>query len=146
MGTVSPPLIVALVLPPHLVVVDPARFGDDDGEEVDGAFQLFDGGLKPRQDVPRYSGGEARVDDPLILLHRPDPTSFGVQRKDAAGGCPTASNRACYPCVECLAWHRARGAPVPPTRRWGYIFMLELDERAEFQPPYPPMPLGSGLT
>src|SRR5690606_4539043 len=29
---------------------------------------------KPCQDVPRYSGGETRVDDPLILLHRPDPT------------------------------------------------------------------------
>src|SRR5690606_32641504 len=54
--------------------------------------------------------------------------SSGVQRKDAAGGCPTASNRACYPCVECLAWHRARGALVPPTRRWGYILRLELDE------------------
>src|SRR5690606_26674318 len=34
MGTVSPPLIVALVLPPHLVVVDAGAFGDDDGEEV----------------------------------------------------------------------------------------------------------------
>src|SRR5690606_14208220 len=74
MGTVSPPLIVALILPPHLVVIETVRFSDDDGEEVDGALQLFDGGLKPCQDVPRYSGGEARVDDPLVLLHRPDPT------------------------------------------------------------------------
>src|SRR5690606_29724391 len=37
-GIVSPPLIVALVLPPHLVVVDAARFGDDDGEEIDAAL------------------------------------------------------------------------------------------------------------
>src|SRR5690606_7741152 len=80
-GTVSPPLVVALVLPPHLIVVDPARFGDDDGEEVDGAFELFDGGLKPREDVPRYSGGEARVDDPLILLHRPNLTLRGGHQK-----------------------------------------------------------------
>lgn len=73
MGTVSPPLIVALVLPPHLVVIETARFSDDDGEEVDGALELFDGGLKPCQDVPRYSGGEARVDEPLVLLHMSDP-------------------------------------------------------------------------
>src|SRR5690606_37415141 len=28
-------------------------------------------------------------------------------------------NRMSYPCVRCLAWHRARGAPVPHKRHWG---------------------------
>src|SRR5690606_29157119 len=120
MGIVSPPLIVALVLPPHLVVVDAGAFGDDDGEEVDGALQLFDGGLKPCQDVPRYSGGEARVDDPLILLHRPDPTFVGVFGREKGGRCRPPSNRAHYPCARCLAWHRARGAPVPFMWHWGF--------------------------
>src|SRR5690606_1391959 len=32
------------------------------------------GRFKPREDVPCHGNGEARVDDPLILLHRPDPT------------------------------------------------------------------------
>src|SRR5690606_13768140 len=69
MDTVSPPLIVALVLPPHLVVVDPARFGDDNGEEVNGAFELPDRRLKAREYVPRNDSSEARVDEPLVLLH-----------------------------------------------------------------------------
>src|SRR5690606_10513783 len=104
-------------LPSHLVVVDAGAFGDDDGEEVDGAFELPDRRLKAREYVPGNDSRKARVDEPLVLLHMSDPTSFGVQRKDAAGQCPTASNRACYPCVRCLAWHRARGAPAP---RWGW--------------------------
>src|SRR5690606_14517187 len=110
MGIGSPPLIVALVLPPHLVVVDAARFGDDDGEEVDGAFELPDGRLKAREHIPRDDGRKSRIDEPLVLLHVSDPTSFGVQRKDAAGVCPTASNRACYPCVRCLR-RMAHGCP-----------------------------------
>src|SRR5690606_9528508 len=112
MGIVSPPLIVALVLPPHLVVVDAGAFGDDDGEEVDGAFELPDRRLKAREYVPRHQSGEARVDEPLVVLHDPDPTSFSVQRKDAAGVCPTASNRACYPCVRCLR-RTSHGRPGP---------------------------------
>src|SRR5690606_10727986 len=77
-GIRSPPLLcAALVLPPHLVVVDAGAFGDDDGEEVDGAFQLSDGWLKAREYVPRHQSGEARVDEPLVVLHDPDPTSFG---------------------------------------------------------------------
>src|SRR5690606_30126499 len=113
MGIVSPPLIVALVLPPHLVVVDPARFGDDDGEEVDGAFQLFDGGLKPCQDVPRYSGGEARVDDPLILLHRSDPTlrwRFWARKRRSL---PTSVESRALPVRQVLGVASRTGAPVP---------------------------------
>ena len=37
-----------------------------------------------RQDVPRYSGGEARVDEPLIVLHDPDP--FLWHQKPAEAG------------------------------------------------------------
>src|SRR5690606_21735814 len=74
MGIGSPPLIVALVLPSHLVVVDPARFGDDDGEEVDGALQLTDGRLQPCEYIPRDDGRKSRIDEPLVLLHVSDPT------------------------------------------------------------------------
>src|SRR5690606_12976885 len=119
MGTVSPPLIVALVLPPHLVVVDPARFGDDDGEEVDGAFELFDGGLKPCQDVPRYSGGEARVDDPLILLHRPDPTwrwRFWARKRRSL---PTSVESRALPARRVLGGMWRAGAPVLHTQSRG---------------------------
>src|SRR5690606_3784800 len=34
----------------------------------------------------------------------------GVFGREKGGRCRPPSNRACYPCVECLAWHRARGA------------------------------------
>src|SRR5690606_23277740 len=64
MGIRSPPLLcAALVLPPHLVVVDPARFGDDDGEEIDGAFQLPDGRLQPCEYIPRDDGRKSRIDE-----------------------------------------------------------------------------------
>src|SRR5690606_7021357 len=113
-------------LSPHLVVIETARFSDDDGEEVDGAFELPDRRLKTREYVPRNDSGEARVDEPLVLLHMSDPTSFGVQRKDAASVCPTASNRACYPCG--CAWRcRSRGA-LAPTRGWGLNMKNRLRE------------------
>src|SRR5690606_6913290 len=86
MGTVSPPLIVALVLLPHLVVVDTGAFGDDDGEEIDTALELFYGRLKPREDVPCHGNGEACVDDPLILFHRPDPALNRRSIKRRRGG------------------------------------------------------------
>src|SRR5690606_18726090 len=104
-------LPISLVLPPHLVVVDAGAFGDDDGEEVDGAFQLFDGGLKPCQDVPRYSGGEARVDDPLILLHRPDPTlrwRFWARKRRSL---PTSVESRVLPVRRVLGGTRRTGCP-----------------------------------
>src|SRR5690606_26272925 len=73
-GIGSPPLIVALVLPSHLVVVDTGAFSDDDGEEVDGAFQLTDRRLKAREYIPRDDGRKSRIDEPLVLLHVSDPT------------------------------------------------------------------------
>src|SRR5690606_28965769 len=48
------------------------------------------------------------------------PLCVGVFGREKGGRCRPPSNRAHYPCVRCLAWHRARGAPVPPTRRWGF--------------------------
>src|SRR5690606_39807693 len=76
----------------------------------------------------------------------PTPLCVGVFGREKGGRCRPPSNRAHYPCVECLAWHRARGALAPPTRRRGYILRLELDEMAELQPPYPPMSLRPSLT
>src|SRR5690606_16254341 len=120
MGIVSPPLIVTLVLPPHLVVVDAGAFGDDDGEEVDGAFELFNGRFKPREDVPCHGNGEARVDDPLILLHRPDPTlrwRFWARKRRSL---PTSVESRALPVRQVLGVASRTGAPVPFMWHWGF--------------------------
>src|SRR5690606_38335780 len=73
-GIGSPPVLDTLVLPAHLVVVETARFRYDDGEEVDGALKLPDRRLQPREYVPCNDSGEARVDEPLVVLHDLDPS------------------------------------------------------------------------
>src|SRR5690606_22471402 len=101
-----------------------------DGEEVDGAFQLFDGRLKPREDVPRYSGGETCVDDPLILLHCPDPTlrwRFWARKRRSL---PTSVESRALPVRRVLGVASRTGCPGPAWG-WGYILMLELDEMSE---------------
>src|SRR5690606_26276080 len=40
----------------------------------------------------------------------PTPLCVGVFGREKGGRCRPPSNRAHYPCVRCLAWHRARGA------------------------------------
>src|SRR5690606_32965088 len=120
MGTVSPPLIVALVLPPHLVVVNPARFGDDDGEEVDGAFQLSDGWLKAREYIPRDDGRKSGIDEPLVLLHVSDPTlrwRFWARKRRSL---PTSVESRVLPVRQVLGVASRTGAPVPHKRHWGF--------------------------
>src|SRR5690606_4322611 len=75
----------------------------------------------------------------------PPPLCVGVFGREKRRSLPTSVESRALPVRQVLASYGARGALVPPTRRWGYILMLELDEMAELQPPYPPMSLGSGL-
>src|SRR5690606_32458294 len=83
------------------------------------------------EDVPCHGNGEARVDDPLILLHRPDPTlrwRFWARKRRSS---PTSVESRALPVRQVLGVASRTGALAP---RWGWgLVFLELPEGDSIQ-------------